>query len=173
MRKENEPIVEPTAGLGPFLGALLAAAFYKVIKMLEYETATPNADEQDGDDDDSGSKAGSRSASRSASRPGCSGAKEGRSVRSSLGAPRGGDTGHGHGNHSGSHHGGSGRRPHNRSSYGGGGARRSGPGSNRPGASEAPVLPPPELDSHQGGLGMHRELRSNYEREPDLESGRV
>ncbi|KAG8534370.1 uncharacterized protein KY384_001215 [Bacidia gigantensis] len=30
--------------VGPFLGALLAAAFYKFIKMLEYETANPSPD---------------------------------------------------------------------------------------------------------------------------------
>jgi len=30
--------------VGPFLGSLLAAGFYKFIKMLEYETANPNQD---------------------------------------------------------------------------------------------------------------------------------
>lgn len=33
--------------LGPALGAILAAGFYKFIKMLEYETANPGQDEED------------------------------------------------------------------------------------------------------------------------------
>ncbi|KAK4569493.1 Aquaporin-1 [Recurvomyces mirabilis] len=33
--------------LGPMLGSLLAAAFYKFIKALEYETANPNSEESD------------------------------------------------------------------------------------------------------------------------------
>ncbi|KAI9669532.1 MAG: hypothetical protein M1817_004651 [Caeruleum heppii] len=33
--------------IGPFLGAIVAAGFYKFIKMLEYETANPGQDEED------------------------------------------------------------------------------------------------------------------------------
>lgn len=37
--------------LGPILGALLAAGFYKFIKMLEYETANPGQDFDDKEQD--------------------------------------------------------------------------------------------------------------------------
>ena len=33
--------------IGPILGGLLAAAFYKFVKILEYETANPGQDEVD------------------------------------------------------------------------------------------------------------------------------
>lgn len=33
-----------SAGVGPGLGAILAAAFYKLMKILEYETANPGQD---------------------------------------------------------------------------------------------------------------------------------
>ncbi len=34
--------------VGPILGSLLAAGFYKFVKILEYETANPGQDETDG-----------------------------------------------------------------------------------------------------------------------------
>jgi len=36
--------VEPIVGVGPALGALVAAGFYKFIKILEYESANPDQD---------------------------------------------------------------------------------------------------------------------------------
>ncbi|KAL8708099.1 MAG: hypothetical protein Q9220_006953 [cf. Caloplaca sp. 1 TL-2023] len=49
--KHKATFIAPIYWLGPVLGALLASAFYKFIKALEYETANPGQDFDDREDE--------------------------------------------------------------------------------------------------------------------------
>ena len=166
---------------------MLAAAFYKLIKILEYETATPNADESGGDDETSPESEqeaertrGARSSSRAHQTADASANRHGGTRRSMSGPRQTADASANHhtgsgrpssGTHQavdgrGSRHGGTGRSSYDAPRTGDGGANRHG----RPGSSSAaPVIPLSNFE----GQGLPREHRSRYDGGPQVEAGRA
>ena len=80
------------AGLGPVLGALLATLIYRIIKMLEYETANPDQDD-DGEERAVVTPEAVAAMSSGGSPPQ---SRQGRSVTNSGTSPLGGGRGQGY-----------------------------------------------------------------------------